>query len=91
MRMALGATAGDVMRTVLRESLGMICLGVAAGASAALAVAHILVRLVDGMQPAEPSTFVMMISVLVGAALLASFLPARRASRVDPTAALRQD
>jgi len=90
-RLALGATAGDVMRTVLRESFGMIGLGVAAGASAAIAAAHILVRMVDGMQPAEPLTFVIMISVLVGAALLASFVPARRASRIDPTTALRED
>ncbi|HKF59331.1 MAG TPA: FtsX-like permease family protein, partial [Blastocatellia bacterium] len=90
-RLALGATAGDVTRTVLRESLGMVGLGVAAGASVAIAAAHILVRMVDGMQPADPSTFVMMISVLVGAALLASFVPARRASRIDPTTALRED
>jgi len=48
-------------------------------------------RMVDGMQPAEPSTFITMISVLVGAALLASFVPARRASRIDPTTALRED
>jgi ABC-type antimicrobial peptide transport system permease subunit len=56
-----------------------------------LAAARLLQHLVDGMSPTEPSTFARMISILVGAALLASFLPARRASRIDPIAALRQD
>ena len=48
-------------------------------------------RLVAGMQPTEPSTFAIMVSVLVVAALCASFVPARRASRVDPMRALRQE
>lgn len=90
-RMALGATAGDVMRMVLRQSLGMIFLGVGVGLSAAIAAATLLRRVVDGMQPTEVSTVAMMISILVIAALLASFIPARRASRVDPLKALRQD
>jgi predicted permease len=90
-RMALGATAGDVMRLVLRQSLGMIFAGVAVGLGAAFAAGRALQRLVEGMQPTEASTFAAMISVLVAAALLASFLPARRASRVDPMRALRQD
>jgi len=48
-------------------------------------------RLVEGMQPSAPSTFLLTIPVLIAAALFASFLPARRASRVDPVIALRQD
>src|SRR5713226_5675081 len=83
-RMALGASARDVTQLVLRHSLGMIAAGVAVGISAALVAGRLLERLVAGMQPTEPSTFVIMISVLVVAALLASFVPARRASRVDP-------
>jgi ABC-type lipoprotein release transport system permease subunit len=51
----------------------------------------VLERLVAGMRPAEPLTFAAMLSVLVIAALFASFLPARRASRVDPMSALRQE
>jgi putative ABC transport system permease protein len=51
----------------------------------------VLVRLVDGVQSTEPSTFAIMIPVLVVAALFASFMPARRASRVDPVKALRQE
>ncbi len=90
-RMALGASAGEVMRMVLRQSLGMIFLGVGAGTAAALAAGSMLVRLVEGVRSTEPITFALMISVLVAAALFASFLPARRASRVDPVKALRQE
>ena len=91
LRMALGATARDVMRQVLRQSLGMIGVGVGIGLATAWAASRVLERLVAGVRPTEPSTFGMMTSVLVAAALLASFLPARRASRVDPMSALRQE
>jgi predicted permease len=90
-RMAVGAGARDVVQLVLRQSLGMIFAGVVAGALGAVAAGRLLERLVAGMRPAEPSTFVAMVSVLVIAALFASFLPARRASRVDPMTALRQE
>jgi ABC-type antimicrobial peptide transport system permease subunit len=90
-RMALGASASGVLWLVLRQSLGMISLGVGAGALAALAAGRVLVRLVEGMQPVEPSTFAVVIPVLAAAALFASFLPARRASRIDPLKALRQE
>jgi predicted permease len=90
-RMALGATGGGVMWLVLRQSLGMILVGVGAGVSAALAAGRLLERMVEGMRPIEPSTFAIMTLVLVAAALFASFLPARRASRVDPVKALRQE
>ncbi|HTT65725.1 MAG TPA: FtsX-like permease family protein, partial [Bryobacteraceae bacterium] len=91
LRMALGASTREVLWLVLRQSLGMIFLGVAAGTAAALAAERILERLVEGMQPAESLTFAVMILVLALAALFASFLPARRASRVDPVQALRQE
>jgi predicted lysophospholipase L1 biosynthesis ABC-type transport system permease subunit len=90
-RMAVGAAARDVIRLVLGQSLGMILAGVAVGSLAALAAGRLLERLVAGMKPAEPSTFAAMVSMLVFAALIASFLPARRASRVDPMSALRQE
>jgi ABC-type antimicrobial peptide transport system permease subunit len=90
-RMALGATAGEVIRLVLRQSLRMILIGVGVGAAGAFAAGRLLQRLVEGMRPAEPLTFAMMISVLLAAALIASFVPARRASRVDPTSALREE
>jgi ABC-type antimicrobial peptide transport system permease subunit len=90
-RVALGASAGEVMWLVLRQSLGMILMGVSIGAVAALAAGRVLQRLVSGMQPTEPSTVVIMLAILMAAALFASFLPARRASHVDPVSALRQD
>ncbi len=91
LRMALGASARDVMRMVLGQSLRMIFIGVGVGLATALAAANILEKLVAGVRANEPLTFAIMVSVLVAAALLASFLPARRASQVDPISALRQD
>ncbi|HEV2687157.1 MAG TPA: FtsX-like permease family protein, partial [Bryobacteraceae bacterium] len=91
LRMALGASALDVMGMVLRQSLGMIFLGVGVGMCAALAAGRVLARLVEGMRPTELWTYALMVSVLMTAALVASFLPARRASRVDPVKALRQE
>jgi ABC-type antimicrobial peptide transport system permease subunit len=90
-RMALGATAGEVTRMVLRQSLGMICVGVGVGTLAAIAAGRLLVHTVEGMQSTELSTFIITIPILVVAALLASFVPARRASRIDPIRALRQE
>ena len=90
-RMALGASASDVLRLILRQSLGMIALGVAAGIAGAFAAARLLSRLVEGVRPSDPSTFAAMVFVLIIAALIASFVPARRASRVDPLSALRQE
>lgn len=90
-RIALGASAGNVMWLVLRHSLEMIAVGVAIGTAAGLAAERVLLRSVEGMQPAAAVSFAMMIPTLVAAALLASFFPARRASRVDPVIALRQE
>jgi putative ABC transport system permease protein len=90
-RVALGASAGEVMWLVLRQSLGMTLTGVGIGAVAALAAGRVLQRLVDGMQPIGPSTVVVMISILMVAAVFASFVPARRASRIDPVRALREE
>jgi ABC-type antimicrobial peptide transport system permease subunit len=89
-RMTLGANPVDVMRLVLGQSLVMIFVGVGVGILAALAAGRILNRLVEGMRPADASTFAITIPVLVVAALFASFVPARRASRIDPVTALRQ-
>jgi predicted permease len=90
-RIALGASASDVVRLVLRQSFSMIVIGIAAGLLASIAAAQILRRTVEGMQPAQISTFALMIALLLATALLASFIPARRASRIDPVEALRQD
>jgi predicted permease len=90
-RMALGASAADVVWLVLRQSLGMILGGVLVGTSIASVAGRVLERLVQGIGPIEPSTFAIVIPVLMVAAMIASFVPALRASRVDPISALRQE
>ncbi|HLW75663.1 MAG TPA: FtsX-like permease family protein, partial [Bryobacteraceae bacterium] len=90
-RMALGASALEVMWLVLRQSLVMIAIGLTIGIGGAIAASRALLRLVEGVRAIEPSTFVLMALVLLLTAMLASFLPARRASRIDPLTALRQD
>jgi predicted permease len=90
-RMALGARSADVVRMVLGESAGMVAIGAVLGAAGALAASRVLQRLVDGVRGVDPVTFALVIGTLALAALLASVVPARRASRVDPTMALRQE
>jgi len=90
-RMALGASARSVMWMMLRQSVVMILAGIALGTTASFAANQALKRLVPGVQSTEPLTLLLMLLVLLLAALLASYFPARRASRVDPMLALRQD
>jgi ABC-type antimicrobial peptide transport system permease subunit len=90
-RIALGATPSNLMSLVLRQSLGMICIGACIGLLAGFAAARLLKHFVAGVRSTDPLTFIVMISVLVLAALFASFLPARRASRTEPMSALRQE
>jgi ABC-type antimicrobial peptide transport system permease subunit len=90
-RMAVGASARDVMWLVLRQSLKMIAAGVGLGMIAAVAAGRLLQHLVEGMGPVNAATYSLMISLLVLAALLASFVPALRASLIDPVKALRQE
>jgi predicted permease len=90
-RMALGATAGDVMGLMFRQSMGMILVGAGLGVAGAFAAGRLLERFVPGVRSMEPWTVTIMTALLVVAALFASFLPARHASRVDPMSALRQE
>jgi len=91
LRMALGASARDVMQLVLGHGFGMILIGIAVGILGALAAGRLLEHLIDGTRATDPSTFAIMIPILLAAAFFASFIPARRASRIDPTSALRQE
>jgi predicted permease len=90
-RMALGATGGDVVRLVLRQSAVLVGFGIVTGTCGAWAVARLLERFVEGSRPADPMTFVIMTGILVMAAMLASLVPARRAAQVDTTHTLRHD
>ena len=91
LRMAVGASPGDVIWLVFRQSIEMILAGIAVGVLGALVAARLLERSVDGVQPTVLTTFALMTFVLVFPALLASFVPALRASRVDPLKALRYE
>ena len=90
-RMSLGATAADIRRLILGEGLRLAVVGVTCGLAIALVVARGLEALLFDVRPLDPSTLVGTACVIVGASVLASYLPARRATRVDPIALLRSE
>jgi putative ABC transport system permease protein len=90
-RMALGADGRQVLLLVLREGLGITLIGVAIGVVTALTLSRVMSDYVYGIKPTDPLTFAAAAGVLVMVALLASYLPARRATRVDPIVALRHE
>jgi predicted permease len=90
-RMALGAARGSVVFLVLRQSLVLVGAGLAAGALFAVLLSRILRTLLFEIKPGDPGTVGMMAALVAAAALVASYAPARRASRIDPIVALRED
>ncbi|HUD99608.1 MAG TPA: ABC transporter permease [Bryobacteraceae bacterium] len=88
-RMALGSSGAGVVRMVLRDAIGMIVCGMAIGLPAALAGGRYVRSQLFGLRPADPLALALACLTLAAVALLAGYLPARRASRVDPMAALR--
>ena len=90
-RMALGAEQHHIVWLVLRETLLLVMLGVAIGLPAALAATRLISSLLFGLTPADPTTIALAIFVMLGVAGLAGYLPANRASRVDPMVALRYE
>jgi putative ABC transport system permease protein len=90
-RMALGAHRRDVLSMVLRHGLGLAVAGVALGLLAALGLARLIASLLFGVSAADPPTFSLVPLILIGVALLACYLPARRATLVDPLVALRYE
>jgi putative ABC transport system permease protein len=88
-RIALGAERSDVIRLVLRQALGLALLGTAIGLAGALAVARLLTHLIPTAQPTNPLTLAAVSALLLAAAFIASYAPARRGSRVDPISAIR--
>ena len=90
-RSALGATARDVLRMILAQTLRVVLIGATIGLAAALGVARLISSQLYGVGPTDPATFIGMPAFLFGVALLATLVPARRATRIDPVEALRRE
>ena len=89
--MALGASGQDVLKAILGHGLRLTLVGVALGLAGAYVLTRLLTSLLYGVPPTDLPTFVGVSLVLVAIALLASYLPARRAAKIDPMVALRHE
>ena len=90
-RMALGAKSGEIAGMILRETLLLVILGLMVGIPAALGASRLIANELYGLQPGDPTTMLIASLVMAGIAALAGYLPAGRASRVDPMVALRYE
>ncbi|HEV3141796.1 MAG TPA: FtsX-like permease family protein, partial [Vicinamibacterales bacterium] len=90
-RLALGAAKGELVRLVLARGLALAGIGAAIGLAGAMGTTRLLAGVTAGVKPSDPLTFMMVTIVLLAAAAIASYIPARRAARVDPMAALRTE
>lgn len=90
-RIALGANTRDVLRLTVGQGLRLVAIGVGAGVLGAAGVTRVIGSLLYNVEPTDPVSFIAVIALLTGVGLLASYLPARRASRIDPVVALRND
>jgi putative ABC transport system permease protein len=90
-RLALGAQATNVLKLILGQGLKLAIVGVALGLLAAIAFTRLLKGLLFGISASDPLTFALIAVLLVGVALLACWIPARRATKVDPLEALRSE
>jgi predicted permease len=91
LRVALGASPADVLRMVLRQSLTLTAAGIVLGLAGAAAVTQLLSSMLFGVKATDPMTYVLVVGLLIAVALLATYVPARRAMRVDPMVALRYE
>ena len=90
-RLALGASRRQITNMILRETLQLVLLGLGIGVPAALVAARFIQSELYGLKPADPATLLMAVSLLASLAVFAAYLPARRASRVEPMVALRTE
>jgi putative ABC transport system permease protein len=89
--MALGGSARDVVRLILRQGVRMVAIGLGIGILAALGITRVMTRLLIGVSPSDPLTYISVAVLLSAIALAACWIPARRATRVDPSIALRYE
>jgi ABC-type antimicrobial peptide transport system permease subunit len=87
--MALGAQTSDVMRLFIAHGMKLVIIGVVIGLAGAYALTRVMANLLFGVSPTDPATFAGVAALLMLIALLACYLPARRATKVDPLAALK--
>ena len=90
-RLALGASRWNILGIVLGQGLGLATVGAAVGFVCSLIVSHLMASLLYGVRPTDPLTFAVVVLLLIGVAVLACYLPARRAMNVDPMVALRYE
>jgi putative ABC transport system permease protein len=90
-RMAVGATFGNVMQLVLKEGLNPVLLGVVAGLAIASALTHFLANMIFGVTASDPATYACVAALLIAVSMAASAIPAWRAASVDPVRAISED
>jgi putative ABC transport system permease protein len=90
-RMALGATGRDVLRLVLARALRIVIAGLIIGLAGSVGVTRVLQRFLFGVTPTDPIAFTIVTLLLMAVGLMAAWLPARRATRIDPCPALRAE
>ncbi len=90
-RMALGAQGRRLIVMVVKDAMGLVAVGIAVGLPAAWIASRWMESMLFGLKPTDPTTVAGSVLVLLAAALIAAYLPARRASRIDPMTALRHE
>lgn len=90
-RLALGAQKRNILRVILHQGLELAVAGAAVGLFCALIVSHLMEKILYGVKPTDPLTFSCVAALFIGIALLACYLPARRAIKIDPMIALRHE